>query len=50
MRLEFSFDPARLDAATAIASVAASYRAADLSVEGQPAEELIAALYQRHGV
>lgn len=50
LRLEFSFDPARIDAAKAIASAASAYRAADLSVEGQPAEELIAALYKRHGV
>lgn len=50
MRLEFSFDPARIEAAKAIAYVASAYRAADLSIEGQPAEELIAALYKRHGV
>lgn len=50
LRLEFSFDPARIDAAQAIAMAASAYRAADLSVEGEPAEELIAALYKRHGV
>lgn len=50
MRLEFSFDPSLIDAARAIAWAASAYRTADLSVEGQPAEELIAALYKRHGV
>lgn len=49
-RLVLSFDPASVSAASALAAAARTYNAADLSVEGAPAEELVAALYRRHGV
>ncbi|MBU0936681.1 MAG: ATP-binding cassette domain-containing protein [Spirochaetes bacterium] len=49
-RLTLAFNPERLAATEALKMAIGNLQVADLAVEGQPVEELIAALYSRHNI
>ncbi len=49
-RLVFGYDPDGLSTSEALALAARNFQVADMAVEAQPVEELISALYARHGI